>query len=181
VTAEIPTEDIYLAPPILSFDIRQLVDESLQALPWKEVSQRHPDKVPTKRANAQSSAATLNGHLDFVRFALSQTVTRGLDETSDKVLSEQLGLGSKQIGLFGLQRLVKLLRSGYPSSKCSIVYGHSCSGSVSVQFPQDGTKLWRRSSAVSFTRLFVIVSMLRTYLNFPGKSPIGLGEASYLM
>jgi hypothetical protein len=99
--------------------VRQLVDEAIRALPWKEVPHlvvpdnihhdgqgRHPDDVASKAPNAHSSAATLSGHLAFVRLALSQTLTRGVDASADKVCSEQLGLGSTRIGSLALQRFV---------------------------------------------------------------------------
>jgi hypothetical protein len=111
------TQIVFVAPPVLSFDLRQLVDEAIQALPWKEVphlvdpDQSHQDvqgrlidDVPPKKANAQSSAANLSGHLAFVRFALSQILTSGLNAPADKICSEQLGLSSIQMGSFGLQR-----------------------------------------------------------------------------
>ncbi|KAI5481365.1 WD repeat protein [Pseudohyphozyma bogoriensis] len=134
--------------PILSIDLRTDVEEALRLLPWAENNRSRKEGVNGKASEScdlVSNTQNSKGHLEFVRFLLSQTHTFGLDRDTDLLVTKHLDI----------KEPVTLLTPAVQSRSLSLPQRHS------------SYNPWTVSPATSAQQLLRAVSLFRIFLNFP--------------
>ena len=94
------------ADPVLTLDLRSDLDDALRSLPWAGESKRPSKKAgalftiatdgfdspASGKGFASPASASAKESLSLIRMLLSNLVTFGLDEDTDNLLTEHLGV-----------------------------------------------------------------------------------------